>query len=84
MIYCHDNPSLTTICTNPIDFVQKDIHTTIGDCSSSARISSVATNDVPTIVKAYDLQGQEVDPTTTGKLLILLYSDGTTKKIIQK
>lgn len=83
-LYCHIN-QLKTICisesidTNAL-YAIKDASAKLSTTCSPVGLEEEVAEKGLTILKAYNLQGQEVPKNTTGEVIILLYDNGIREK----
>ena len=83
--FVRENPSLKTICINANQNTNNWSKDNTATYSTNCIITSLSNQlqETATIVKAYNLQGIEVPTDTKDELIILLYSNGKTEKVIQ-
>lgn len=86
--YCQGNVNLSNVCLSSLSLVKgwgwvKDNTTTYSETCTIVATTKYTDNSTRTIIKTYDLQGQEISINTKNKIIILLYEDGTIEKIFQ-
>ena len=81
---CYSNSPLTKICISPSHNTStwgKPYDATWSTTCGPLAFQEIQTTEKTIILKAYNLQGQEVPKSTKGEVIILLYDNGVREKI---